>query len=244
LSIGINRYDAQQLANLNYAVNDAKEIIEVFKAQEGKLYRKVNSLLIADGALAPTRDNIIDNFSYLKRAGQRDVVLLFIAGHGLTDDGGNFYLMPSDAAFNADGSIRLSKAISSREIQAVLDVPGQKLAFIDSCHSEGVSGRKTRGADNNQLVRALQDNSAVILTASRGNQLSQESPEFEHGIFTYAIIQGMRGAADLVNKDGRVTIKELDAYVSETVPGLTGGLQHPVTATPEGYVNFVVADLK
>ncbi|MDR2093934.1 MAG: caspase family protein [Treponema sp.] len=243
LSIGINRYDARQLTDLNYAVNDAKEIIAVFKTQEGKLYRKVNSLLIADGALAPTKDNIIDNFSYLKNAGQRDVVLLFIAGHGMNDDGGNYYLMPSDAAFNADGSIRRSKAISYREIQEVLEVPGQKLVFIDSCHSEGVSGRKTRGADNNQLVRALQDNSTVILTASRGNQLSQEIPEFEHGIFTYAIIQGMKGAADLI-QDGAVTIKELDAYVSETVPLLAKGLQQPITATPEGYVNFVVADLK
>jgi uncharacterized caspase-like protein len=203
LSIGINRYDAPQLSNLDYAVNDAREIIEVFKAQEGKLYRKVNSLLIADGsAVTPTKDNIIDNFSYLKQAGQRDVVLMFIAGHGMNDDGGSYYLMPSDAAFNADGSIRPSKAVSYRDIQAVLDVPGQKLVFVDSCHSEGVSGRRTRGADNNQLVRALQDSSTVILTASRGNQLSQESPEFGHGIFTYAIIQGMRGAADLFKGGG------------------------------------------
>jgi uncharacterized caspase-like protein len=121
---------------------------------------------------------------------------------------------------------------------------GQKLVFIDSCHSEGVSGRKTRGADNNQLVRALQDNSTVILTASRGNQLSQESSEFGHGIFTYAVIQGMRGAADVVNKDGLVMIKELDAYVYEKVKELTHNLQEPITNTPGGYGNFVVADLK
>jgi uncharacterized caspase-like protein len=216
----------------------------VFKAQEGKLYRTVNSLLIADGAVVtPTKDNIIDNLGFLKSAGQRDVVLLFIAGHGMNDDGGRYYLMPSDAAFNADGGIRPSKAISYRDIQAVLDVPGQKLVFIDSCHSEGVSGKKTRGVDNNQLVRELQDNSTVILTASRGNQLSQERPELGHGVFTYAIIQGMRGAADLFKK-GMVTITELDAYVSEMVPKLTDGLQQPVTNTPEGYVNFIVADVK
>jgi len=245
LAIGVNKYDAnQQLPNLNYAVNDAKAIIDVFKEQEGKLYRNVNSLLIADGAsITPTRDNIIDNFSFLKQADQRDVVLLFIAGHGVNDDGGNFYFMPSDAAFNADGSIRPSKAISYREIQAVLDVPGQKLVFIDACHSEGTSGRKTRGADNNQLVRSLQDNSTVIFTSSRGSELSQESREFGHGIFTYAIIQGMKGGADLF-KNGRVSMKELDTYVSEMVPKLTNGLQHPTTTTPEGYINFIVAELK
>jgi hypothetical protein len=244
LSIGINRYDSPLLDNLDYAVNDAREIINVFKTQEGKLYRKVNSLLVADGAaVIPTRDNIVDKFAFLKQAGQRDVVMLFIAGHGVNDLDGNFYFMPSDAAFNDDGTIRISKAISYRDIQSVLDVPGQKLVFIDSCHSEGVSGRKTRGADNNQLVRALQDNSTVIFTASRGSEKSQESKDFKHGIFTYAIIQGMKGGADLFKK-GQITMKELDAYVSEMVPKLTNGAQHPTTNTPDGYINFVVAELK
>jgi uncharacterized caspase-like protein len=117
------------------------------------------------------------------------------------------------------------------------------LVFIDVCHSEGTSGRKTRGADNNQLVRSLQDNSTVIFTSSRGNQLSQESREFGHGIFTYAIIQGMKGGADLF-KNGRVSMKELDTYVSEMVPKLTNGLQHPTTTTPDGYINFIVAELR
>jgi len=245
LSIGVNRYDdTRNLPSLSYAVNDAREIINAFKAQEGKVFRKVNSLLIADGeAITPTRDNITDNFTFLKQAAQRDVVLLFIAGHGVNDDGGSFYFMPSDAGFNTDGSIRLSKAISYREILMVLDMSGQKLVFIDSCHSAGVSGRKTRGADNDKLVKAFKGSSIVILTASRGDQTSQESSEYKHGIFTYAIIQGMKGAADLY-KDGKIKMKELDTYVSETVVKLTNGLQQPVTDTPDGYEDFVVAELK
>jgi WD40 repeat protein len=242
LSIGINRYEDSRLQDLNYAVNDAKEIIDVFKTQEGKLYGKVNSLLIADGAaVTPIKDNIIDHFGFLKAAGLRDVVLLFIAGHGMNDDSGNFYFMPSDAAFNADGSIRPSKAVSYREIQAVLDVPGQKLTFIDACHSAG-SG-KTRSVDNNQLVRILQDNSTVIFTSSKGSEPSLERAEYGHGVFTYAIIQGMRGAADS-SGNGTVTMKELDAYVSERVKELTDKQQQPTTFTPGGYTDFGVAEVK
>ncbi|MDR1625857.1 MAG: caspase family protein, partial [Spirochaetia bacterium] len=125
----------------------------------------------------------------------------------------------------------------------VLDVPGQKLVFIDACHSEGTSGRKSRAVENNGLVRELMDASTVIFTSSRGSELSQEAKEYGHGVFTYAIIQGMGGQADLI-KDGIITMKELDAYVSETVPRLTKGLQHPTTSTPEGYVNFNVATVK
>jgi hypothetical protein len=243
LAIGINHYDDPGIPNLSYAVADAREIINTFKTQEGRLYRKVESLLIADGtAVAPTRDNIIDNLGFLKQAGQRDVALLFIAGHGVNDDGGNFFFLPSDAAYNPDGTIRQSRTIPNRDIRSMLDAPGQKLVFIDACHSEGTSGRKTRAVENNNLVGELMDPGTVIFTSSRGRELSQEGPEYGHGVFTWAIIQGMGGEADLI-RDGMVTMKELDAYVSETVPQLTGGLQHPTTSIPDGYVNFDVARL-
>ena len=61
-----------------------------------------------------------------------------------------------------------------------------------------------------------------------------------HGVFTYAILEGLRGKADLI-KDGKISMKELDTYVSETVPQLTNGAQHPITHTPEGYLNFTLA---
>jgi uncharacterized caspase-like protein len=245
LAIGINKYSDSAIPSLNFCVNDARGIVEAFKAQEGKRYRRVNSLLIADdAAVKPTAENIKDNLSYLNQAGQHDVVMLFIAGHGMNDVNGNFIFLPSDAAFQ-DGSPRQSRVISWREILSVLDVPGQKLVFIDSCHSEGAGGvnRRTRAVENNTLVQELKSASTVIFTSSRGSERSQEDPKLGHGLFTWAIIEGMRGAADLM-KTGRVTMKELDAYVSETVPRLSGGAQHPTPVTPDGYHNFTVADVR
>jgi hypothetical protein len=244
LAIGVNRYDDPAIPNLDYAVADARDIIEVFKAQQGKLYRQVNSLLIADGAaVAPTAENIRNNLGFLRQAGQRDVVMLFISGLGVNDEGDSYFFLPSDAGFDSGGGLRQSRAIPNRDIRSILDVPGQKLVFIDSCHSEGTSGRKTKAVENNSLVRELMDAGTVIFTSSRGSELSQERKEYGHGVFTCAIIQGMKGEADLI-KNGVITMKELDTYVSETVPRLTGGAQHPTTDTPDGYVNFSVANVK
>jgi len=39
-------------------------------------------------------------------------------------------------------------------------------------------------------------------------------------------------------------MKELDTYVSETVPRITNGAQHPITNTPDGYINFPVTLIK
>ncbi|MEW6615674.1 MAG: caspase family protein [Thermodesulfobacteriota bacterium] len=241
LSIGINKYQDKNLTPLSYAVADAEGVVEAFKSQKGKLFREVNNLIMNDNSpIKPTRDNITDNLDYVKKAGHNDVVILFIAGHGINDDSGEFYFLPSDAVISEDGSIKKSKAISWRDIKAILDIPAKKIIFADTCHSEGVSGKKTRGVDNDRFVKELQEANAVIFTSSRGRELSQESDKWRHGAFTYALIEGIKGKANLI-KDNKISMKELDTYVSETVPQLTNGAQHPITNTPDGYVNFPVA---
>ena len=68
---------------------------------------------------------------------------------------------------------------------------------------------------------------------------SMEGDEWGHGVFTFAILEGLNGKADLM-KDGIIKIKELDTYISEQVPIYTKGGQHPITYPPKGYPNFVV----
>lgn len=241
LSIGINAYQERQIRGLSYAEADAQAIVHAFTRQKGKLFREVHSLVISDhSALKPTYDTILDNLTYLGQAGQNDVVVLFLAGHGLNDERGDFYFLPTDAVVNPDGSLKRSKAISWRELKTILDLPAKKLILADTCHSEGVSKKKTRGVDNDRFVKELQEMNAVVFTSSRGAELSQESDEWGHGAFTYALLNGLNGKADLV-PDGKVSMKELDTYVSETVPQLTNGAQHPITDTPQGYSNFPVA---
>jgi uncharacterized caspase-like protein len=242
LSIGINRYEARQLADLDYAVNDAKGIIDAFKTQEGRLYRKVNSLLIADNAaVKPTRENIIDGFNFFKDATSQDTLVLFIAGHGMNDGNGDYFVMPSDAGFTDENTIRAARAIPYSEIQRLLNLPGRKLVFIDTCHSGGLTGR---GYDSNRMIRALQDiEGTIIFTASTKDEASQELPNLQHGVFTYYIIQGMRGAADS-QKAGTVNMMELCAYVSRMVQQSTNKSQQPRLNTPSGFSDFPVSVLK
>ncbi len=57
-----------------------------------------------------------------------------------------------------------------------------------------------------------------------------ELPELGHGVFTYYLVQGLQGAADL-NRDGIVTLQELYEYVEQQVTRksrMVGGNQHPV----------------
>ena len=83
------------------------------------------------------------------------------------------------------------------------------------------------GASQDDLAYPLLTNARVmVFAASQGRESSLEKAELSHGAFTYAVLRGLMGEADLI-KDGRVTISELQTYVANQVKVLTGDRQHP-----------------
>jgi len=80
------------------------------------------------------------------------------------------------------------------------------------------------------LERLTRSKGRAIVTASRTTEVSIELPELGHGIFTYYLVQRLKGAADL-NRDGIVMLQELYEYVEQEVSKKSravGGNQHPV----------------
>jgi len=241
VAVGVNTYDnagakLQGLTNLNYAVADAKGLVDSLKAQEGKRYGKVNAMLIADGeAQAPTTANIKQGFKFLEGADpRRDVVILFLAGHGISAQESKFFFLPKDAIFSGNRIVDATKAISGDEIMTVLDAPGNRLVFIDACQSGGV--------DNDRMVRSLMDTNAFVFTASRGNELSYESKELGHGFFTYSVMSALKGAPAALAQ-GSVSVLSMSGYVKDDVPKKTGGRQNP-SAYSLGFYDFPVAVIK
>ncbi|NJD20527.1 MAG: hypothetical protein FIA95_14750 [Gemmatimonadetes bacterium] len=66
----------------------------------------------------------------------------------------------------------------------------------------------------------------VILSASGANEPSLESRSLGHGVFTYFLLDGLRGAAD-ADANGAITVPEVYGYVARQVPENTGLRQHP-----------------
>jgi WD40 repeat protein len=73
---------------------------------------------------------------------------------------------------------------------------------------------------------------ALILSASGGAEYALEFREYKNGVFTYALLEGLKGAAD-ADADGKVLLSELREYVVGRVRELTKGRQTP-TSRREG----------
>jgi len=236
LAVGINRYQDPMLRSLRYCVNDAQGVVQAFKDQEGRVCRKVMSRLITDaGPLKPTAETIMDNLRFLHQAKPEDLAILFLAGHGMKNARGDFYFLPADAVMEGPQEFRTSRAISGSQLQWAMDAPARRFVFVDACHSGDV------GVDLVKLARDFKDDRVLIMTSSEGTKPSEEADSLRHGLFTYAVIEGMSGAADRMGIDGKVSALELITYVSERVLTLTRQRQNPVFWAPGGLSNFVVA---
>ena len=237
--IGVSDYLQEDL-KLNFAAKDARDFAKALKRQEGGLYSKVE-IKVLDDANA-TRGDILDALDWLEgEVTSRDVGLLFMAGHGVTDNKQRFYYLPVDAN---PKKLRRT-ALSQSDIQDVMGaLAGKALMFLDACHS--AAGLKTQGrrgpADITGVINELSsaENGIVMFASSTGREVSLEDTRWQNGAFTKALLEGFDGKADLI-KDGSISLKELDAWLAERVKELTDRQQHPVGYWPQTIQNFPVA---
>jgi hypothetical protein len=244
LAIGASRYDDSRIDHLAFTAFDAREMVNAFQAQEGKLYGRVSSLLVTTGDMPPTKDNILrELFSFFRDLGSRDTALLFLFGHGVNDEDGNYYFLPADIRLDSSGGIPFEDALSVDAIIEAMDVPGRKLLFVDSSHTQGISAGNIRAVDAVRLAMDLKPLRPLFFSSGRGDELSGESPEHKLGLFSHAIKEGLGGEADS-DRNRVITMQELDAYVSGRVSDLSGGLQHPSTNNSAGYADFKLLSLE
>ncbi|MFH1982299.1 MAG: caspase family protein [Pseudomonadota bacterium] len=233
--VGIDAYTAAR--PLQYAAKDATAFYRYLVEQNGVPKENVFLLLNAEANLGQLRSVL--GTTLKRKAAPEDTVIIYFAGHGATErdptspdgDGLEKYLLPVDA----DPTDLYASALPMREIAFIFErIRAERLIFIaDACYS-GASGGRTlqtgglrAGISEKFLDRISSGKGRVILTASNANEVSAESPEFGHGVFTYYLLQALSGAAD-TNRDGLISVDEVYAFVSAKVPSATGQDQHPV----------------
>ena len=236
LAIGISKYENPEYS-LDYAHKDANGLAAVLAGQAGKLYRKVHKRILTDRDA--TQGNVLDGLDWiLKGATQKDVSIIFIAGHGLKDERGNYYFLPHDGQPK-----RLRRTgVKWFDFQDVLSsLPSKVILLADTCHSGSITGKRRGLSDMTSALRELvtTESGVVIMAASTGKEESQERPEWGHGAFTKALIEGLEGKANY-NNDRTIDIKELDLFITNRVRELTDGSQHPTTEIPRTMPNFPI----
>ena len=160
---------------------------------------------------------------------EQDVLFVYYAGHGVMSEGGQkakeFFIIPYDITqlYGRD-ELLFEKAISAEEMKGYAQsINAQKQVFIlDACQSAGaLESVAARGAMEEKAIAQMARSTGTFwITASGSNQFATEFEKLGHGVFTYALLEGVKGQAD-ANGDHKLTIRELSTYIENKVPELS-----------------------
>ena len=253
VACGVSHYADPKL-NLRYPGKDAEDFAAALKVGGDRLFDgRVNLKVLSESRPAPdkpSRANLLKVLDGLKQSKPGDVVVVYLAGHGVNHAGAeaDFYFLSADAA-SADlaAAADRGRAVSSKAlVEALKVVPARKQALIlDTCASGKLVEKLTelRGVPGSQ-VRAmdkLKDRTGVfVLAGCAADAVSYEATRYGQGVLTYSLLLGMRGGAV---RDDQVDVGRLFDFAADEVPRLAkdiGGVQRPVVAAPRGGQSYPV----
>ncbi len=244
IAIGVNQYKSlsDKSFTLNYAVNDAQAIASYFQGLT-EIYDSVEVIeLNDDSRLKPIKANILRALKRLEASDHNDTNIVFIAAHGVNDDFGNYYVLPSDMRDDDLVAMQTKNQASGallswKELHSSLSkVLGKRLLILDTCHAGGARGTFSPRS----LSYKSASSSYAILAASGEGEYSQELDDKKHGLFTYALLNSLNAEAD-INRDEIVELEEVFLKTKELTAQFTDGL--PNSQTPLLLANRAVRKL-
>jgi hypothetical protein len=198
LLVGIDRYES--MSPLTGCENDVEALTPLLWRNEDELLNfECVSKTSAEGPVS--RRHLLDALDALLRPGA-DIALFYFAGHGQQVE--NDVVLVTQDGRAPDFGVSMSEILGKVQNSKVREVS----IILDCCFAGTAGGVPQLGTDAAALRSGVS-----ILTASRGNEVSVETPE-GRGLFSTYLCGALEGgAADVL---GKITIAGVYAYLSES----------------------------
>ena len=242
LAMTLDEYDDPSLA-LSFANADGAAVVKALEAQKGKLYGDVRVTRLRDRDA--TREGLERAIGEIaKVAKTTDVFVFYAAGHGTVlqcpaDPAPRYYLVTYKASLRSQETICANSVHDERLGALVRSIPARKkLIVLDTCHAGAAAtgqmlvAMRSGEQDIDAIKRLARAEGLAVVAAAAAKEYAGEIPALGHGVFTYALLEGLKGSAARSNP---VTVYGLLGYLSTEVPALSARhfkrSQYPITST-------------
>jgi len=233
LLIGVSEYEPG-LDGLPSAVNDVTAMQQVLTNPEIGEFAADAVTVLQNPSRQAMEDAIYTLFA--NRA-KDDLVLLYFSGHGVVDDGGEFYFA-SRFSRKEQGRLVPTTAVAARSVRDWLEQSRSqyKVIILDSCFSGAFAkGVKAKDSGSVNPEQFLGGKGTAILTASNSTQYALAQEGFDLSVYTHYLVEGIRtGGADQ-DDDGFIAMEELHAYASSKVKEAAPAMTPEFYPVKEGY---------
>jgi hypothetical protein len=210
--VGVSDYYGN-LSDLEYSDDDASVFYRYLKqAFPTEMASGSSRLLLNKEA---TKANIMKAIKEIfSQSTDNDFIVFYFSGHGAPG-----YFCPTDY---------ISQRVEHSDIKELFKRSNAKyrLCIADACFS-GSIGSGTASEQSSSSTVDLKDARIAVIMSSKPSQTSMETSSLRQGLFSYYLIRGLRGVADL-NNDSYVTVGELFLYVKKIVSEKSRYEQVPV----------------
>ena len=224
--MGVSKY--KYVRPLIYADKDAEMFRDYLKSPGGGSIKDDNIFCLLNDQ-ANNSNFWGKGFQWLKakQLQKGDRLFIYLAGHGDAIDEDEFFFLGYDCNPAGDknnylvsGAIQLfnlKKKIGKETSKGV-----QVFFIMDACRSNELPG----GAEGQNFLNIAISEKKVgdimmLATAAGEESLEDASIGNGHGLFTYYLVDGLSGLADMDGSaDNKVTFKEIKSYVGKNVPSL------------------------
>lgn len=219
LFVGINHYHDEHIHDLRYCASDSKALAQFLLSQSRYGYSKSQTRILtsedAEHKFATRRAILSQLLETAQSTKEDDLMLFYFSGHGACQDG-EAYLIPADASAT---DLFVDTAIPLHRIKQIMRDSAKaraKVIIVDACHIGVRLSPRSLTNETEDFMKSVFESAEglAVLAASAQDERSWEDPEKQHGIFTYYLLDGLRGSADR-NADAQVTLNELANYVTE-----------------------------
>lgn len=232
--IGIGDYQDDRIPDLQFTVNDAQGLYNVLIDPEfGGVPKDHIKLLLNEEATDRAIKGAIGGW-LSRQAKKEDTVIIYYSGHGAPEMRDTYWV-----TYNANIDDLYTTALNNNEITEMLArIESERvITFLDSCYSAATVKRKdrTRSIQTEIPWENFAGKGRVTISASDGKQLSLELNEYGHGVFTYYLLEGLKGKADK-NQDAIVDVDEIWNYVKFQVTDTARKAGNPQTPVLQGSI--------
>jgi hypothetical protein len=202
VAVGINHFpllkpDGKSI-DLHFAARDADELVRFFRTNSGGHFRHVFASSISEGSSEPpTRERIVRALDMFSKADEHDTVVLFLASHGLSDQRGNYFFVPSDARMEDWAAVERGIGVAPSLLpwtvffDAIREAAGRRILIVDTCRASDIQGR----FDLHSLAKRSTSSRFALVAAAKGDEVSQEFAGRQHGLFTHALLEALKSEA-------------------------------------------------
>ncbi len=220
-AVVVGAADYQWMPALQYADDDALQIGNFLKSAAGGALGAHQLTLLID-AEATFQQIISSTTDIFSRADDNDMILFYFSGHGVE---GAFLPVDADGYHNQLSHVRLKSLMLASKAK-------YKLVIADACHAGGMLPHQQAG-DQEAIIKKFYSSfegvagGLALLLSSKGTEISFEDGKLRSGVFSFFLIEGLRGAADADN-NSIVSIAELATFVRQNVANHTHHIQNPL----------------